>query len=268
MNVATLAVRHSRAAALVSVTLVVAGAISARYLPSGIYPPLEFPRIVIIAHSGTLPPQSMTLTVTRPIETAVMEVPGIRRVRSRSIRGSAEISAQFDPATDMIVALQQVQNRVAEARGELPSGTDLTVDRLTPAVFPILIYSMTGPLPIPELHDYANYVVKPELARVPGAGVIEVLASDTREIEVILDPSRLAANGVSVQDVASALKSQNQLLPAGLFPQAGQQLQSLASGMWTSGPPAVRPSSSCTAGPTTSTATPRSRPRSEPSAPA
>ena len=118
--------------------------IAAFSLPSSIYPPLEFPRIVIIAHSGTLPSQSMMLTVTRPIEQAVMEVPGIRRVRSRSIRGAAEISAQFDPATDMVVALQQVQNRVAEIRGELPADTELTVERLTPAVFPVFILSLTG----------------------------------------------------------------------------------------------------------------------------
>src|SRR5438128_7400087 len=116
MNVGELATRHSRAAALVSITLVVAGAIAAFNLPSSIYPPLEFPRIVIIGHSGTLPPQAMMIDVTRPLETAVMEVPGIRRVRSRSIRGATEISAQFDPATNMVVALQPVQNRVAETQ--------------------------------------------------------------------------------------------------------------------------------------------------------
>ena len=138
--------------------------IAAFALPSSIYPPLEFPRIVIIAHSGTLPPQSMMLTVTRPLEQAVMEVPGIRRVRSRSIRGAAEISAQFDPSTDMVVALQQVQNRVAETRGELPADTELTVERLTPAVFPIFILSMTGPLPTPDLNDYAH------LRRAAGTG--------------------------------------------------------------------------------------------------
>jgi len=234
MSVAAAAARHSRAALLVTVALVVAGAIAAFTLPSGIYPPLQFPRIVIIARSGTLPPQSMTLTVTRPIETAVMEVPGIRRVRSRSIRGAAEISAQFDPAADMIVALQQVQNRLAEARGELPTDLDLTVERLTPAVFPILILSMTGSLPTPDLNDFATYVVKPELARVPGAGRIEVLASDSREIEVVLDPTRLSAAGLSVVDVADALKAQNQLLPVGRFPQSGQQHLSLASGLWQS----------------------------------
>jgi len=234
VNVAAGAVRHSRAAVLIAIALVAAGTIAGLTLPSSIYPPLEFPRIVIIAHSGTLPPQTTMLTVTRPLETAVMEVPGIRRVRSRSIRGAAEISAQFDPSTDMIVALQQVQNRIAEARRELPSDTELTVERLTPAVFPILILSLTGPLPTPDLNDYATYVVKPELARVPGAGKIEVLASDSREIEVALDPTRLAAAGISVVDVAEALKAQNQLLPVGRFPQAGQQHLALASGLWTS----------------------------------
>ena len=67
--------------------------------------------MVIIGHSGTLPPQAMMLTVTRPIEQAVMEVPGIRRVRSTTFRGATEISAQFDPATDMVLALQQVQEQ-------------------------------------------------------------------------------------------------------------------------------------------------------------
>ena len=234
MTIGTLAVRHGRAALLIAIVLVIAGAVAAFGLPSGIYPPLEFPRIVIIAHSGTLPPQSMMLSVTRPIETVVMEVPGIRRVRSRSIRGASEISAQLDPATNMIVALQQVQNRVAETRGDLPAGTELTVERLTPAVFPILILSLTGPLATPDLNDYATYVVRPELARVPGAGRIEVLASDTREIEVILDPAKLAGAGLAVTDVADALKAQNQLLPVGRFPQGGQTHLSLASGLWTS----------------------------------
>src|SRR5882672_443752 len=125
MNVAATALRHSRAAALLAAALVVAGGIAAFSLPSSIYPPLEFPRIVIIAKSGTLPPQSVMLTVTRPLETAVMEVPGIRRVRSKSIRGAAEISAQFDPSTDMVVALQMVQNRVAEITGDLPPDTQM-----------------------------------------------------------------------------------------------------------------------------------------------
>jgi len=233
MSIASQAIRHSRAAALVIGGLVVAGLISAFSLPSSIYPPLQFPRIVVIAHSGTLPSQSMMLTVTRPIEQAVMEVPGIRRVRSRSIRGAAEISAQFDPSTDMVVALQQVQNRVSEIRGELPADAELIVERLTPAVFPVFILSLSGDLPTPELNDFALYVMRPALARVPGAGIIEVLASDTREIQVVLDPLKLTSAGLTVTDVSKALKAQNRLLPVGRFTESGQQNLSLASGLWT-----------------------------------
>jgi multidrug efflux pump subunit AcrB len=136
VNVASLAFRHSRAITLLAVGLVISGAVAALALPSGIYPPLQFPRIVIVAHSGTLPPQSMSLIVTRPIEQIVMTVPGVRRVRSRSIRGASEISAQFDPSTDMVVALQMVQNRVAEMTGDLPADTQLQIERMTPEIFP------------------------------------------------------------------------------------------------------------------------------------
>jgi len=232
VNVAALAQRHSRAAALIAVALVVGGVIAALALPSGIYPPLQFPRIVIVVHSGTLPPDTMMLTVTRPIEEVVMSVPGIRRVRSRSIRGAAEISAQFAASTDMIVALQQVQNRIAEITGDLPMDSQIQVERMTPEVFPVFILSMTGALPTADLFDYATYVMKPELARVPGAGTIEVLSSDTREVEVVLDPAKLNAAQLTVVDVSDALNAQNTLIPVGRFQQSGLQHLSLASGLW------------------------------------
>jgi CzcA family heavy metal efflux pump len=232
VNVAALAVRHSRALGLLAAALVISGAIAAFALPSGIYPPLQFPRIVIVAHSGTLPPQSMSLIVTRPIEQVVMAVPGVRRVRSKSIRGASEISAQFDPATDMVVALQMVQNRVAEIGADLPADTQLQIERMTPEIFPVFILSLTGALPTADLYDYANFVVKPEIARVPGAGIIEVQASDTREIEVVLDPAKLAAADLTVVDVSEALKLQNTIRPVGRFQESGLQHLTLASGLW------------------------------------
>jgi len=234
VNAAALAIRHSRAAVLVAAALVVGGVIAALNLPSSIYPPLQFPRIAIVIHSGTLPPQSMMLTVTRPVEQVLMGVPGIRRVRSRSIRGATEISAQFNPSTDMVVALQQVQNRVAEITGELPPESQIEIERLTPAIFPVFILSMTGPLSTADLFDYATYVVKPELARVQGAGTIQVLSSDSREIEVILDPAKLTAAGLTVVDLSDALKAQNTTLPVGRFAESGQQHLTLASGLWKS----------------------------------
>ena len=127
---------------------------------------------------------------------AVGEIPGIRRVRSRTFRGATEISAQFDPNTDMAAALQQLQNRVVEVRQDLPAETTLAVERLTVSSFPMLSLNLTGGLPTPDLNDYAFYVIRPALARVPGVGRVEVSATDTREIEVVADPGRLLADGL------------------------------------------------------------------------
>src|SRR6188474_3642611 len=151
MTLSAFVERNGRAILTVTAFLAAAGLMSGLSLPSDIYPPLVFPRIVAVGHSGTLPARTMMLTVTRPIEQALMEVPGIRRVRSTTFRGATEISAQFDPSTDMIVALQQVQGKVDDARQELPAGTDLVVERLTPAAFPMYILNLTGSLSAADL---------------------------------------------------------------------------------------------------------------------
>jgi CzcA family heavy metal efflux pump len=232
MSLASFVERHGRAIVTVTVILAAAGLYSASQLPSDIYPPLIFPRVVVIGHSGTLPARSMMLTVTRPLEQTLLEVPGVRRVRSKTFRGSTEISAQFDSRTDMVLALQQAQGRIAEARTSLPADLDLTVERLTPAAFPFLSVNLTGGLPSAELFDYAFYVMRPALSRVPGVGNVEVLSSDQPEIEVIADPSRLAAAGLTIGNVADSLQSANTLLPVGRYTAGGLLHLALASGMW------------------------------------
>ena len=234
MTFVALVARQSRAIVMITVLVAAGGLLSGWSLPSDIYPPLQFPRIVVIAHAGMTPADSMVLGITRPIEQAIMEVPGIRRVRSRTFRGAAEVSGQFDPATDMAAALQQVQNRVGQARPDMPPDIDLVVDRLMPTAFPFLTLDLTGGLSSADLRDYAFYVVRPAFSRVAGVGQVEVLSSDTREIEVIADPARLAAAGLTVGDVAGALRSANVLIPAGRLPEGDLQHLVLASGLWTS----------------------------------
>jgi CzcA family heavy metal efflux pump len=234
MSLAGLVDRYGRAILLAVGLTAVAGIVAGLRLPSSIYPRLEFPRVVIIGHSGTLPARAMMLSVTRPLEQAVMEVPGIRRVRSTTFRGATEISAQFEPSTDMVVALQQVQGKVDDERPSLPEGTDLIVERLTPAAFPMYILNLSGSISAADLYDYAFYVMRPRLARVAGAGQVSVSASDTREIEVVADPSKLLAAGLTVHDVAETLKAANQLAPVGRYATGGVQQLVLASGLWPS----------------------------------
>src|SRR4030095_6061011 len=97
---------------------------------------------------------------------------------------------------------------------------------------PLLTATSTGAVPQADLHDYAFYVVRPSIARVPGVGRVEVLSSDTREIEVVTDPGRLLASGLTVHAVAEALRSTNQVTPVARYPEAGLQHLVLASGLW------------------------------------
>src|SRR5690349_23246140 len=153
MNLVRAARNNSRAVFLLTTALTVAGLVTLFQLPSDIYPELNFPRIVVLVHAGDLSPDAMLVTATRPIEEEVSTVYGVRRVRSRTIRGGSEISVLFSPNTDMQQALQMVQARVNEARSNLPPEAELEVERLTPAVFPILSLVLNGNVPDADLRD-------------------------------------------------------------------------------------------------------------------
>ena len=185
--------------------LSVAGIYAATRLPSAIYPELAFPRILVVAEGSSLGARQMVFSVTRPIEEAISIVPAVTRVRSRSIRGGAEISITFADNADMMYALQQVQARVNEVRPQLPADLNITVERMTPSLFPILSYNVEGGDP-GTLYDIARYQLKPLISRVPGVGRVDVQGSDIREVEVVADPTRLASQRLTYDDLANAIR--------------------------------------------------------------
>src|SRR3954469_1775256 len=215
MNLVRACRNNSRAIFLLTAALTLAGLIALFQLPSNIYPELNFPRIVVLVHAGDLSPDTMLLTVTRPIEEQVSTVLGARRVRSRTIRGGGEISVFFADNMDMQQALQLVQARVNEARSTLPAETEIEVERLSPTVWPILSLILNGNVPDADLRDYAVYNLRPAFSRVPGVARVEVDATDTREISVIVDPQKALAHRLSLPDIADRLKATNNISSVG-----------------------------------------------------
>ncbi|HEX2716138.1 MAG TPA: efflux RND transporter permease subunit [Gemmatimonadaceae bacterium] len=207
---------------LVVTLLSAAGVWAALRLPSAIYPELTFSRITVVAQGSALGARQMLFAVTRPIEEAVSIVPGVTRVRSRSIRGGAEINVTFAEKTDMQFALQQVQARVNQAQAALPAGIELQVERLTPSLFPVVSYNLEGGDPA-TLYDIAQYQIRPLISRVPGVGRVDVQGSDVREIQVIVDPARLAAQGMVYDDVASAIRQATTVNAVGRMPASYKQ---------------------------------------------
>ena len=190
---------------LIVTLLSLAGVWAALRLPSAIYPELTFPRITIVATGSSLGARQVIFAITRPLEEAVSIVPGVERVKSRSIRGASEVNITFAERTDMDYALQLVRTRVEQIRGQLPAGLQLEIERLTPSLFPILSYNLEGG-DAATLFDIARYQIKPVLSRIPGVGRVDVQGTDVREVEVIADPSRLAAAGLTYEALATAIR--------------------------------------------------------------
>jgi CzcA family heavy metal efflux pump len=213
---------------LVVALLSAAGVWTAFRLASAIYPELTFSRITVVAQGTALGARQILFAVTRPIEEAVSIVPGVTRVQSRSIRGADEVTITFAPATDMAYALQQVQARVNQVRSQLPPELDLQVERLTPSLFPILSYNLEGGDPA-TLYDIARYQLRPLFSRVPGVGRVDVQGSDVRELEVVADPGRLAAQGMTFDDLATAIRRATTVAAVGRLPADYRQYLIVAS---------------------------------------
>jgi hydrophobe/amphiphile efflux-1 (HAE1) family protein len=232
MTLAGLISEQKRAVLVVIALLCAAGLYAAWRLPIAIFPSTDFPRIVIIIDNGVVPAQQTLVSVTRPVEEAMNGIPGITRIRSVTARGSCEVDLFFAWNVDIKQSLQLVQTRLSQLTATLPTTAAIRrVDRLTFAVFPVAGYSLTSDTRDPaSLRDLANNVVRPRLARLAGVATISVAGGKVREYQATIDPERLAAHGVSVQQVVDAVKNSNIIASPGLIEENHQLELALVSG--------------------------------------
>ena len=212
MNLSRWAFSHRRSILFLLALLTIGGAISAFKLPVGLFPRVNFPRIVVSLNAGDRPAEQMEIAVTRPVEQALRSVPGARHIRSTTSRGSAEISLNFDWGANMPMALQQAESAVNRILPALPPGTSFDARRMDPTVFPVAAYSLTSKaVDLVTLRDVARYQLAPLLSEIDGVARVGVLGGATSEYRVDVDPARLAAYGLTAADVSSAM-AQNDFL--------------------------------------------------------
>ena len=232
MPLAQIISNQSRAIMVIVALLCAAGLYAAWQLPVAIFPQTDFPRIVIIVDNGEAPASQTLVSVTRPIEEAMNGIPGIARIKSKTARGSSEISLYFDWGVDIIQVLQLVQARLSQLSSTLPpTATIRNIERLTFAVFPVVGYSLTSDKrDLASLRDIATYIIRPQLARLPGVAIVGVAGGKSREFHVTIDPDRLAAHNVSVQQVSDAVRASNIIISPGLIEENHQLELALVSG--------------------------------------
>ena len=201
---------HRRSVLFLLFVLAVGGVASVSRLPVGLFPHVSFPRIVVNVDAGDRPADRMVIEVTRPVEGAVRSVPAVRSIRSNTSRGSCDISVNFAWGTDMIAATLQVESAIVQVLPTLPAGVSYKVRRMDPTVFPVIGLSLTSRARSSvALRDLALYDLRPLLSTVGGVARIDVLGGDTEEYQVLLDPARLAAVGLTVDNVVQAVSAAN-----------------------------------------------------------
>ena len=215
--------RQSRAFVVVALALALAGLVAAMSLPTGLFPQVAFPRVLIDLDAGSRPADQMALLVTRPVEEAVRSVPGVVDVRSDTTRGSAQIAVDFGWGRDMIASTLLVDTAIARAVASLPPGTNYNVRRMDPTVFPVISYALVSKTASPvELQDLARYQITPLLSAIPGLARVAVQGGDTAEVEVLAEPNRLASYGLAMSDLATAIRGGNVLSAVGQVQDRGR----------------------------------------------
>jgi CzcA family heavy metal efflux pump len=223
--------RLSRPILFLIVTLMLVGGYLAFTIPVAVFPNTDFPRIVIGIDNGVMPIDQMLVVITRPVEEAVNSVPGLQKVQSITSRGSAEVDLFFDWTSDMILTLQRVDAVVARLQSELPPTAKIETHRLTFASFPILGYSLTSDtIPQNKLWEIATYDIKPRVNRLDGVASVLVQGGRVPEFQVMPEPARLLAAGVTVNDILDAIRRTNLIDSPGLIENNHQLVLGLVSG--------------------------------------
>ncbi|WP_028232735.1 efflux RND transporter permease subunit [Paraburkholderia mimosarum] len=207
---------HRRSLLFVVALGAIAGALTAFRMPISLFPNVAFPRAVVSLDAGDRPAEQMATLVTMPVEEALRRVPNVLDVQSRTSRGSAEISLNFNWGTDMAQATLQAQSAISEILATLPPGTSMQVRRMDPTVFPVLAYSLTSKeQSLSALRDLAQFQIRPLLSSVEGVARVDVMGGAQDEFEVAVDPARLAAYKLSLADVSKAIGASNVLMATG-----------------------------------------------------
>ncbi|HEX9638487.1 MAG TPA: efflux RND transporter permease subunit [Acidobacteriota bacterium] len=217
MFLSDLSIRQPVLATVMMLSLAVLGIASYRQLNVDQFPDVEFPVVSVTTLFPGAPPETVEREVTKKIEEAINTVEGIKHVESTSQEGISSLVVFFHLEVSTQVASQDIRGKIAGIRGELPQQIEEPiVQRIDLAQMPIVSISVDAPGLSPQAAtSLADKTIKRRLETVPGVGSVNLVGESEREIQVVVDRSRLEAYRLSLAQVVQALASENVDVPAG-----------------------------------------------------
>ncbi len=224
-KLAEVCVRRPVFATVLILTLVVIGAFSYFRLGVDRFPKVDFPIVTITVREDGASPQEMETDVVDKIEEGVNTISGIDTLSSTSFEGLAIVAVSFNLEKPIDVAIQEVRDKVSGVIPQLPVDVKTpVVDKVDPDASPILQLALSSPGNIRDTSEYADKVLRRQIESINGVGQVLLIGTRKRQINIILDPSRLKAYNLTSADVQRALQSQNIQVPGGTVDQKTREL--------------------------------------------
>jgi multidrug efflux pump len=211
-------IRRPVATSLISIAILLAGAVAFRFLPVAPLPQVDFPTINVYANLPGASPETMASAVATPLERQFSRIASVSQMVSTSQLGTTNITMQFDLNRNIDAAARDVQAAINAARSQLP--TDLPGQpgywKVNPADAPIMLLAMTSDnIVLPEVYDAADSVIAQKLRQTPGIGEVFIGGGALPAVRVQVNPGQLNNYGISLESIRSALSAANANRPKG-----------------------------------------------------
>ncbi|AXI01657.1 multidrug efflux RND transporter permease subunit [Aquirhabdus parva] len=218
MNISAPFIHRPIATSLLMAGIFLIGLVAYPMLPVAPLPQVDFPTILVSTKLSGASPETMASSVAQPLETQFAQIPGVSQMTSTSVLGSTQITLQFDLNRNIDAAAQDVQSAITAAGGQLPKNlpSPPSYRKVNPADAPILTYSAhSDVLPLTEVDDYAETVVAQRLSQIAGVAQVSLGGQQKPAIRVQVDPAKLAATGLQLEDVANIITTASVNAPKG-----------------------------------------------------
>jgi hydrophobe/amphiphile efflux-1 (HAE1) family protein len=211
MDISSHFIRRPVGTTLMAIGLFLVGAVAYVFLPVASLPSVDFPVIRVSASRPGADPATMAASVAAPLERHLGEIAGVNEITSNSTLGNSTIAIQFDLSRNIDNAARDVQAALNAAATDLPGDVPLlNVRKANPAAAPVFILAMTSDtLPASAIYDAADTVVAQRLSQVQGVGEVTVNGAEQPAIRIRVDPARLAAMGIGLETVRTAIVNAN-----------------------------------------------------------
>ncbi|MFI5196740.1 MAG: efflux RND transporter permease subunit [Chitinophagales bacterium] len=195
---------------VVIVLLIGGGMFAYSKMQTALFPEITFPKIKIIADAGLQPVNKMMITVTKPLENAIKQVPDLKTIRSTTSRGSCEISAFINWDANIDLSKQRIESKINEIKNQLPNDVQITVEKMNPSILPVMGYTLESNKRSPiELKQLATYTIKPFLSQAAGIAEIRIIGGKQKEYWLTLDPEKMTALSITPDSITTALAQTN-----------------------------------------------------------